>query len=73
MICLAQSSNRVSKLTDVDPVSQLPCLESLTLQGNKVTSTVDYRIKVFELFGKRCSELCLDNETPSQAEVDKVQ
>ena len=56
----------------MEPVSGLPCLESLNLQGNKVTSIVDYRIKVFELFGKRCPEICLDNETPSQQEVDKV-
>ena len=30
------------------------------------------RLKVFESFGKRCAELCLDCETPSQPEVDKV-
>ena len=52
--------------------AKLPRLEALNLQGNPVTASVDYRLKVFEAFGKRCSEVCLDNETPSQPEVDKV-
>ncbi|TRY75649.1 hypothetical protein TCAL_04582 [Tigriopus californicus] len=66
------SNNRIRELKDVFPLSQLPCLEVLNLQGNKVTSVVDYRIKLFESFGKRCSELCLDNENPSQREIDRV-
>ncbi len=72
MFLFFQAANRIADLKSVEPVSRLPCLESLNLQGNKVTTVVDYRIKVFELFGKRCSEICLDNETPSQPEVDKV-
>ena len=59
-------------LKSVYPITALPCLENLKLQGNEVTTVVDYRLKVFESFGKRCSELCLDNENPSQPEVDKV-
>jgi hypothetical protein len=34
-------------------VSKLPILESLNLQGNPVTTVVDYRLKLFEAFGKR--------------------
>ena len=30
------------------------------------------QLNFFESFGKRCSDLCLDNELPSQPEVDKV-
>ena len=66
------SANRISDLECVFPVRNLPELTSLNLQSNSVTSVVDYRLKVFESFGKRCAELQLDNETPSQSEVDKV-
>ena len=66
------AGNKIHTLDDVTPVSCLPNLENLNLQGNQVTTVVDYRLKVFESFGKRCSDLCLDNELPSQSEVDKV-
>lgn len=64
--------NKIHDLDSVLPISKLPNLEILNLQGNEVTKIVDYRLKVFESFGKRCSDLCLDNELPSQPEVDKV-
>ena len=66
------SGNKIDDLDNVLPVSMLPNLEALNLQGNHVTTVVDYRIKVFESFGKRCSDLCLDNESPTQQEIDKV-
>jgi hypothetical protein len=66
------AGNKIHDLDSVIPVSALPNLDSLNLQGNHVTTVVDYRLKVFESFGKRCSDLCLDNEFPSQPEVDKV-
>jgi len=66
------SGNKVADLDNVFPVATLPNLQCLNLQGNHVTTCVDYRIKVFESFGKRCSDLCLDNELPTQQEVDKV-
>lgn len=47
------SANRIKDLDSVYHVSGLPCLESLNLQGNKATTVVDYRLKVFESFGKR--------------------
>jgi len=69
---LNASGNKINDLDNVFPVSNLPNLRCLNLQGNHVTTCVDYRIKVFESFGKRCSDLCLDNELPTQQEVDKV-
>jgi len=66
------SGNKIGDLDSVFPVSNLPNLRCLNIQGNHVTTCVDYRIKVFESFGKRCSDLCLDNELPTQQEVDKV-
>ncbi|XP_074645217.1 uncharacterized protein LOC141901698 [Tubulanus polymorphus] len=66
------SSNDISKVMEVSHISRLPCLEKLLLMGNPVTIVLDYRTKVFELFGDRCSELCLDNLRPSQKELDTV-
>ena len=37
------AANRIKDLDSVRPVSGLPCLESLNLQGNVVTTIVDYR------------------------------
>ena len=37
------SANRIKDLDSVRPVRGLPCLESLNLQGNVVTTIVDYR------------------------------
>ena len=37
------AANRIKELDSVRPVSGLPCLESLNLQGNVVTTIVDYR------------------------------
>ena len=37
------AANRIKDLNSVRPVSGLPCLESLNLQGNVVTTIVDYR------------------------------
>ena len=72
LLHLNVAGNKIHDLDSVTPISVLPNLESLNLQGNHVTTVVDYRLKVFESFGKRCSDLCLDNELPSQPEVDKV-
>ena len=38
------AANRIKDLDSVRPVSGLPCLESLNLQGNVVTTIVDYRL-----------------------------
>lgn len=66
------SCNRLTEIDEVRYVGDLPCLENLILTGNSVATTVDYRVKVLESFGDRAKEICLDNEKPTQAEVDKV-
>ena len=66
------SSNDINDVSTVEAISGLPCLESLILNGNVVATVVDYRIKVIELFGTRSSEITLDNEPPTQPELDKV-
>ena len=54
LLSLNAAGNRIRDLDQVFPVSKLPILESLNLQGNPVTTVVDYRLKVFESFGQRC-------------------
>jgi len=66
------SDNQISKLDDVFHVCSLPCLETLDLRNNKVTKVVDYRLKLLEKFGQRSREICLDSETATQQELDKV-
>ncbi|KAJ9599010.1 hypothetical protein L9F63_010467 [Diploptera punctata] len=66
------ASNQVSDLSEIRYVSALPCLENLILTGNPVAVVVDYRVRVLEQFGNRALEICLDNEKPSQKELDTV-
>lgn len=66
------SSNQICSLDEVKHIGNLPCLENLRLTGNPVSVIVDYRVKVLEQFGPRASELCLDNEMPSQTELDTI-
>lgn len=72
LVSLNVSHNKICDLDSVLPTSKLPCMESLDLTGNRVTSVVDYRLKVFEAFGKKCSDLSLDGQIPSQSEIDCV-
>lgn len=72
IIILNLSSNRIQALSDVEGICGLPCLEEINLSGNPVTTCIDYRVKILEMFGKRSSEICLDNERPTQKELDKV-
>ncbi|KAF5294762.1 hypothetical protein FQA39_LY00246 [Lamprigera yunnana] len=66
------SFNKITKIEEATNIGDLPCLENLILMGNSVAATVDYRVKVLEPFGDRAREICLDNEKPSQAEIDKI-
>lgn len=63
-------SNWISESNEIKYISRLPELEYLVLTGNPVSTIIDYRIKVFEYFGDRAKYLCLDNERPSQKELD---
>ncbi|KAF5287230.1 hypothetical protein FQR65_LT12274 [Abscondita terminalis] len=69
---LVLSFNKVNEIEEANYIGDLPCLENLNLMGNAVAGTVDYRVKVLEPFGDRAKEICLDNEKPSQSEIDKV-
>ncbi|KAK2717822.1 hypothetical protein QYM36_006578 [Artemia franciscana] len=64
--------NCIEHLESVICVSSLPCLQRLVLNGNPVASIVDYRIKIFSLFGQRMSEIYFDNERPLPKEIDKA-
>lgn len=66
------TSNLISELSEIKHISGLPCLENLILTGNPVAIVVDYRVRVLEQFGGRAGEICLDNEKPSQKELDTV-
>ena len=66
------SSNQVSDLATTSSVCKLPCLEELNLSGNPVTTCIDYRVRILEQFDQRTQEICLDNERPTQKELDKV-
>lgn len=66
------SSNKITNIEDIQLLGDLPCLENLMLTGNNVATSVDYRIKVLEYFGDKAKQICLDNEKPIQAELDKV-
>ncbi|KAF4520779.1 hypothetical protein B566_EDAN011431 [Ephemera danica] len=69
---LELASNAVVEISEARYLSSLPCLEYLTLTGNPVAATVDYRTRVLERVGLRASEICLDNEKPSQKELDTI-
>jgi hypothetical protein len=66
------SWNKVSELEEVFIVCSLPCLDTINLENNTVTSLVDYRLKTLEGIGARCREVRLDGELPTQGELDKV-
>ena len=71
LVNLNVPGNKINDMDNVFPVSNLPCLESLNLQGNHVTTVVDYRLKVFEAFGKRCSDLCLGKSILNDSSLKK--
>ncbi|XP_012255769.2 nischarin [Athalia rosae] len=66
------SCNQIEEIEEIKYIGCLPCLENLRLTGNPVSTIVDYRVKVLEPFGKRASDICLDNEKPNQKELDTV-
>ncbi|XP_017772612.1 PREDICTED: nischarin [Nicrophorus vespilloides] len=66
------STNNIMKVENVACLGNLPCLENISLTGNPVSTTIDYRVKVLEYFKENYVEICLDNEKPTQQELDKV-
>lgn len=66
------SWNQIESFDEIDEVAQLPVIEMVSLNGNLLATTVDYRARVLARFGERCSEIILDNERCSSNEVDKA-
>lgn len=66
------SFNQLKSIEEIMYIGDLPCLENLVLTGNILATTVDYRVRVLEYFGDRAKSIYLDNERPSQPELDKV-
>lgn len=65
-------SNLVVDIEQIEHLSGLQNMNYLVLSGNPVSTIVDYRIKVLGILNKRTSEFCLDNERPTQKELDTV-
>jgi Leucine-rich repeat (LRR) protein len=72
LVTLNLSCNKIDDIEEITYLGDLPCLENLILTGNFVATTIDYRIKVLEHFKERTKDICLDNEKPTQSELDKV-
>nr|CAI5837993.1 unnamed protein product [Callosobruchus analis] len=66
------SCNKIFELKEIQHLGCLPNLNNLALTGNPLAGFVDYRVKVLEYFGERAKDLVLDNEKPTQPELDKV-
>ncbi|CAB3386434.1 Hypothetical predicted protein [Cloeon dipterum] len=64
--------NTVSDVSEASHLSGLPNLEYLTLTGNPVSTTVDYRTRVLERLSSRAADIYLDNERPNQKEMDTI-
>ncbi|CAH1714815.1 hypothetical protein AGLY_003691 [Aphis glycines] len=65
-------SNLVNDIDQLKHLSGLENMNYLVLSGNPVSTIVDYRIKVLGILKKRTSDFCLDNERPTQKELDTV-
>lgn len=65
-------SNLVNNIDQLKHLSGLENMNYLVLSGNPVSTVVDYRIKVLGILKKRTSDFCLDNERPTQKELDTV-
>jgi len=47
-------------VTELVYLSGLPCLERIHLQGNPVTTVLEYRATMFELFAERAAEVSIE-------------
>lgn len=70
LVTLDISCNLIDTVDEVDHIGRLPCLENLSLTGNPVAGSVDYRSRVLSRFGDRLNEIHLDNEKGSGKELD---
>ncbi|XP_071805690.1 nischarin-like isoform X3 [Asterias amurensis] len=72
LVQLDVSKNCIEHVLEVNYISNLPCIESLNLKDNPITSIMDYRTKVLDLFQDQYVEMTLDGIKTSQKEIDKV-
>lgn len=72
LISLDLSFNQIENFEEIAEVARLPIVENVSLNGNPISSKVDYRVQSLTRFEERCAEVCLDNERCSQIEIDKA-
>ncbi|XP_022101206.1 nischarin-like isoform X2 [Acanthaster planci] len=72
LVHLDVSQNSIEHVVEVNHISNLPCIESLNLKDNPITSIMDYRTKILSLFQEQYTELTLDGQRTSQKEMDRV-
>lgn len=65
-------SNYVIDIEQINHLTGLQNMNYLVLSGNPVSTVVDYRIKVLGMLNQKTSDFCLDNERPTQKELDTV-
>ncbi|VEN53383.1 unnamed protein product [Callosobruchus maculatus] len=66
------SCNKIFDMKEIQHLGRLLNLNNLALTGNPLAGFVDYRVKVLEYFDEQAKDLVLDNEKPTQPELDKV-
>ncbi|XP_035207818.1 uncharacterized protein LOC118182556 isoform X2 [Stegodyphus dumicola] len=64
--------NEIASFKEVSCLSKLPCLEVLNLEGNPITTYVDYRPQVLLMLGPLAPELQLDSLKATEKEIDTV-
>ncbi|XP_028643304.1 nischarin isoform X3 [Grammomys surdaster] len=73
LVNLDLRDNRIEQLDEVKSIGSLPCLERVALLNNPLSIIPDYRTKVLSQFGERASEICLDDVTTTEKELDTVE
>ncbi|XP_030061338.1 nischarin isoform X3 [Microcaecilia unicolor] len=73
LVNLDLSNNKIEQIEEIRNIGRLPCLEKLVLSNNPLTIIPDYRTKVLAKFWDRASEVCLDNTSTTEKELDTVE
>uniref|UniRef100_K7G7N6 Nischarin n=1 Tax=Pelodiscus sinensis TaxID=13735 RepID=K7G7N6_PELSI len=73
LVNLDLSNNKIDQIEEIRNIGSLPCLEKVILSNNPLSIIPDYRTKVLAQFGERASEVCLDNISTTEKELDTVE
>ncbi|KAM4021595.1 nischarin isoform 2-T2 [Anomaloglossus baeobatrachus] len=73
LVNLDLGNNKISQVDEIKNLGSLPCIETVNLTDNPVTIVPDYRTKVLAQFGDRAAEVCLDNTSTTEKELDTVE